>query len=87
MTVDLRHDSVNGYLRTHEPFLAARGITKVFPGAAALVNVSLTAGRGEIVGIVGENGSWVWGRPFTGFCRRSPVIADAPRPNRPLQTA
>jgi D-xylose transport system ATP-binding protein len=57
MTVDLRHDSVNGYLRTHEPFLAARGITKVFPGAAALVNVSLTAGRGEIVGIVGENGA------------------------------
>ncbi|WP_434048898.1 MULTISPECIES: sugar ABC transporter ATP-binding protein [Sorangium] len=39
------------------PLLAARGLTKRFPGVLALRDVHLTLGRGEVLGIVGENGA------------------------------
>ena len=37
--------------------LAARGLTKRFPGVVALDDVALTVGRGEVVAVVGENGA------------------------------
>lgn len=39
------------------PLLAARGLTKRFPGLTALDDVSLTVRSGEVVAIVGQNGS------------------------------
>ncbi|HTW28783.1 MAG TPA: sugar ABC transporter ATP-binding protein [Acetobacteraceae bacterium] len=33
------------------------GITKVYPGVIALDDVSLSVGRGEVVGLIGENGA------------------------------
>tara|TARA_R110002020_G_scaffold109430_10_gene253080 strand:- start:8582 stop:10087 length:1506 start_codon:yes stop_codon:yes gene_type:complete len=37
--------------------LALSGITKVYPGAIALNNVSLTIRGGEVLGLIGENGA------------------------------
>jgi ribose transport system ATP-binding protein len=37
--------------------LEMRGIDKSFPGVQALRSVSLTVGRGEVLGLVGENGA------------------------------
>ncbi|MBV9749937.1 MAG: ATP-binding cassette domain-containing protein, partial [Acetobacteraceae bacterium] len=37
--------------------LALREVSKRFPGVHALKSVSLTVGRGEVVGLVGENGA------------------------------
>ncbi len=37
--------------------LATRGVTKRFPGVHALKDVSVTVGRGEVVGLIGENGA------------------------------
>jgi ribose transport system ATP-binding protein len=39
------------------PVLELRGISKSFPGVKALDDVSLTIGRNEVVGIIGENGA------------------------------
>jgi ribose transport system ATP-binding protein len=39
------------------PILHASGLTKRFPGVLALDKVSLTAGKGEIVAVIGENGA------------------------------
>ena len=39
------------------PFLELNGISKVYPGVVALDGVSLSVGRGEIVGLIGENGA------------------------------
>jgi len=39
------------------PLLEMRGIDKSFPGVHALKNVSMTLGRGEVLGLVGENGA------------------------------
>jgi branched-chain amino acid transport system ATP-binding protein len=39
------------------PFLEVRGVSKRFGGFAALSDVSLSAGRGERLGIIGPNGS------------------------------
>jgi ribose transport system ATP-binding protein len=33
------------------------GISKVYPGVVALDNVSLSVGRGEVLGLIGENGA------------------------------
>lgn len=43
--------------RAGGPVLALRQITKEFPGVVALDNVSLTVGRNELIGLVGENGA------------------------------
>jgi ribose transport system ATP-binding protein len=40
-----------------QPFLELNGISKTYPGVVALDGVSLSVGRGEIVGLVGENGA------------------------------
>ena len=40
-----------------EPFLQLFDITKVCPGVVALDHVSLSVGRGEVIGLVGENGA------------------------------
>src|SRR3954471_21173762 len=37
--------------------LEMRGITKRFPGVAALTNVDLTLRRGEVLALCGENGA------------------------------
>jgi ribose transport system ATP-binding protein len=39
------------------PLLEIRRLSKAFPGVQALSDVSLTLGRGEILGLVGENGA------------------------------
>ena len=39
------------------PLLAARNLTKSFPGVRALRGVSLDVGRGEVVAVIGENGA------------------------------
>src|SRR4051812_17323976 len=38
-------------------FLELNGISKTYPGVTALNDVSLSVGRGEIVGLIGENGA------------------------------
>src|SRR6185369_17788425 len=40
-----------------DPFLELNGISKTYPGVVALNDVSLSVGRGEIVGLIGENGA------------------------------
>jgi ribose transport system ATP-binding protein len=40
-----------------EPFLRLAGITKAYPGVAALDHVSLEVSRGEVIGLIGENGA------------------------------
>src|SRR4051812_6902494 len=37
--------------------LQLSGITKVYPGVTALDDISLSVGRGEILGLIGENGA------------------------------
>ena len=37
--------------------LELRGVTKRFPGVTALDDVSLAAAKGEVVGVIGENGA------------------------------
>ena len=39
------------------PLLAARNLTKSFPGVRALKGVSLTLARGEVLAVIGENGA------------------------------
>lgn len=46
-----------GQERDHPPFLAMRGISKHFPGVVALNEVDLNVGRGEVLGLIGENGA------------------------------
>ena len=41
----------------NENILEFRGITKQFPGVRALSDVSLSIRRGEIHGLIGENGA------------------------------
>ena len=38
-------------------YLLLKGISKAFPGVVALSNVTMSANRGEIVGLVGKNGA------------------------------
>ena len=40
-----------------EPVLAAKGITKRFPGVLALDHVEFTCAKGEVHALVGENGA------------------------------
>jgi len=40
-----------------EPVLEIRGVSKAFPGVKALDNVSFSVGKGEVVGLIGENGA------------------------------
>jgi ribose transport system ATP-binding protein len=40
-----------------ETLLALIGITKVYPGVTALDDISLSIGRGEVLGLIGENGA------------------------------
>jgi ribose transport system ATP-binding protein len=40
-----------------EPLLELRSISKTYPGVRALDDVSLTLGRGEVIGLIGENGA------------------------------
>ena len=37
--------------------LEVRGVSKSFPGVKALDNVSLAIGKGEVLGLIGENGA------------------------------
>src|SRR5689334_16668519 len=39
------------------PLLELVGIGKTYPGVVALGNVSLSVGRGEVLGLIGENGA------------------------------
>ena len=39
------------------PILEMRGIDKGFPGVQALKSVDLSVARGEVLGLVGENGA------------------------------
>jgi ribose transport system ATP-binding protein len=43
--------------RVEVPLVAARGISKRFPGVRALDDVSLAVGSGEVLAIIGENGA------------------------------
>jgi ribose transport system ATP-binding protein len=47
---------MSGY-RNKDISLELLGITKVYPGAVALNNVSLSIRSGEVVGLIGENGA------------------------------
>ena len=40
-----------------DPLIELTGITKLYPGVTALDDISLSAGRGEVVGLIGENGA------------------------------
>jgi ABC-type sugar transport system ATPase subunit/ribose/xylose/arabinose/galactoside ABC-type transport system permease subunit len=40
-----------------QPILEVKGISKAFPGVQALLNVTLSVGRGEVRAVVGENGA------------------------------
>jgi ribose transport system ATP-binding protein len=40
-----------------DPLLELRSISKTYPGVTALDDVSLSVGRGEVVGLIGENGA------------------------------
>jgi ribose transport system ATP-binding protein len=40
-----------------EPVLEIRGVSKSFPGVKALDNVSFAINKGEVVGLIGENGA------------------------------
>jgi ABC-type sugar transport system ATPase subunit len=40
-----------------QPVLEVRGISKSFPGVKALDNVSFAINKGEVVGLIGENGA------------------------------
>jgi len=40
-----------------QPILEVRGISKSFPGVKALDNVSFAINKGEVVGLIGENGA------------------------------
>jgi ribose transport system ATP-binding protein len=37
--------------------LELAGVTKVYPGVTALDNITLSVGRGEVLGLIGENGA------------------------------
>ena len=50
MTPELEH-------RTPPPVLAARGITKSFPGVRALDRVDLEVAEGEVHAVLGQNGA------------------------------
>ena len=39
------------------PVLEIRGVSKSFPGVKALDDVSFAVGKGEVVGLIGENGA------------------------------
>ena len=39
-----------------ETLLELRSITKTYPGVTALSGVSLSVRKGEVVGLIGENG-------------------------------
>jgi ABC-type sugar transport system ATPase subunit len=40
-----------------EPLLSVRNLTKMFGGLVAVDNVSLNVSRGEVVGLLGDNGA------------------------------
>jgi ribose transport system ATP-binding protein len=40
-----------------EPVLEIKGVSKSFPGVKALDDVSFSVGKGEVVGLIGENGA------------------------------
>jgi ABC-type sugar transport system ATPase subunit len=40
-----------------DPFLSLDHITKIYPGVAALSDVSFAVRPGEVIGLVGENGA------------------------------
>jgi len=40
-----------------EPVLEIKGVSKSFPGVRALDDVSFSVGKGEVVGLIGENGA------------------------------
>jgi ribose transport system ATP-binding protein len=40
-----------------DPILELRSVTKTYPGVTALDDVSVSLGRGEILGLIGENGA------------------------------
>ena len=44
-------------IKSDEPILVARGVSKAFKGVQALAEASLEVRRGEILGLVGPNGS------------------------------
>jgi ribose transport system ATP-binding protein len=48
---------VNGNGTMTEPFLRLAGISKAYPGAMALDQVTLEVRHGEVIGLVGENGA------------------------------
>ncbi len=42
---------------SNTPLVEMRGISKAFCGVQAVDDVSLTVGRGEVVGLLGHNGA------------------------------
>src|SRR2546425_11703099 len=50
-------NSSAGNVTAAAPLLAARNVSKLFPGVCALDGVDFTLGRGEVHALMGENGA------------------------------
>src|SRR6266536_5065647 len=50
-------NSPNGHVTAAAPLLAARNVSKLFPGVRALDGVDFTLRHGEVHALMGENGA------------------------------
>src|SRR5437899_5664080 len=55
--LDFRVNSCAGQPTTEAPLLAARNVSKFFPGVRALDGIDFTLRRGEVHALMGENGA------------------------------
>jgi ribose transport system ATP-binding protein len=54
---DMTNEATAARQDTASPLVSLDGVRKTYPGVIALSNLSMSIGRNEIVGIVGENGA------------------------------